>query len=93
MKEILFVIWLSFVFINFLYFAVICVVSTSRFKERYPGKKIRKSSPGELILALITVLLLSIIPILHLVYGFAYIFCYETIVEKSVENLANKIEY
>lgn len=93
MKEILFVIWLSFVFINFLYFAVICAVSASRFKERHPDKKPRKPKPIELILSLITILLLSMIPIFHLVSGFAYIFCYESIIEKSVENLESKIEY
>ena len=93
MKEILFVIWLSFVFINFLYFAIICAVATSRFKERHPNKKPRKPKPIEFILSLVTILLLSMIPIFHLVSGFTYIFCYETIIEKSVENLEDKIEH
>lgn len=93
MKEILFTIWLSFVFIDCLYFAIICAVAASRFKKRYPDKKPRKSSPIELILSFITILLLSMIPIIHLIAGFTYIFCYETIIEKSVENLEDKIEH
>ena len=93
MKETLFTIWLSFIFINLLYFIIICAVSASRFKERYPGKKTRKTKPIELILSLITILLLSTIPIMHLVSGLAYIFYYETIIEKSVESLARKIEH
>lgn len=92
MKEILFVIWLAFVFIDLLYFAVIVLVAAKRFKEMYPNKKTRKPSPGKLVMSCMTILFTSIIPIIHIAFGCVYMFYYDTIINKTIKTLIDNIE-
>lgn len=80
--------------------SVLCYVSTivmgfiakARFRQTYATAKLRPVPIIEKIFSLFRSLVLSCIPIFHILMLMTYIFLYDKVIEKTVYTLVERIE-
>lgn len=80
--------------------SILCYISTivmgfiakARFRQTYATAKVRPSPMIEKIFGLFRALVMSCIPIFHILMLMAYIFLYDKVIEKTVYTLVERIE-
>ena len=85
------IIWLIVSILNLALFTILILVGAARYIKKYPGVHLKKAEPGELVLAIIRILFISLLPILNVIMIFTLIFGYEKILGIVMETLESNI--
>ena len=87
------IIWLIVTIIVFGLFCVLILDGARKYKEKHPKCKLKKSTPGDVIIAFLRVILVCIFPALNFIMMFILIFDYEKIMDMVMKALEeNTIE-
>ncbi len=83
-------VWLIVSILNFAAFIYIIFDGARRYRKENPGTRLKKPSTSRLFSALFRIIVISILPAIHLLLLLSFVFGYEAIMEKVMENLAEQ---
>ena len=72
-------------------FCSVVLTAKQVFYTKHPNAKLKPTSPGEKLYALLTTLVLCICPILHLLTGFVLLFQYDDVISSTIGKIEAKI--
>ena len=89
MKVIL-IIWLAFTATTFLFAIFGSIIATRRYEKKHPNEPLLRRSFAERIVALLRSIFMCAIPVYHILLFFGYLFVWDEIIEKAIENFENR---
>lgn len=89
MKTI-FVIWLTITIVTYLFGIFGSIIAVQRYEKKHPDKKLPCPSPVERIIAFLRSIIMSALPIFHIILFFTFLFAWDKTVERTVEIFENK---
>jgi TRAP-type C4-dicarboxylate transport system permease small subunit len=88
--KVIFIIWLAFTVMTFLFGIFGSIIAVQRYEKKHPNEKLPCPSPVERIIALLRSIIMSALPIFHIILFFAFLFAWDKVVERTVEIFENK---
>jgi hypothetical protein len=88
--KVIFIIWLAFTIMTYLFGVFGSIVAAQRYEKKHPNEKIFHSSLIERIIGLLRSIIMCALPVFHIVLFFEFLFAWDKIVEKTVENFENR---
>lgn len=88
--KVIFIIWLTFTIVTFLFGVLGSITAVQKYEKKHPDKKLPCPSPVERIIALLRSIVMSALPIFHIILFFAFVFAWDNVVERTVEIFENK---
>lgn len=89
MKTI-FIIWLAFTIMTYLFGIFSTIIAMQRYEKKHPNEKIPRPSPIERIIALLRSIIISALPIFHIILFFIFLFAWDKVVEETIKMFENK---
>lgn len=89
MKEI-FITWLTFTIMTYLFGIFGNIIATQRYEKKHPNKKIPRLSFIEGAVGFLRTIIMCALPIFHIILFFGFLFAWDKIIEKTVEDFENK---
>lgn len=81
------IIWLIVTIIVLGLFFVLILDGARKYKKKYPNCKFKKATPGDIIIAFLRIILISIFPAFNFIMMFILIFEYEKIMDMVMKAL------
>lgn len=88
--KVIFIIWLAFTITTYLFGVFGSIVAAQRYEKKHPNEKIPRPSFIERVIALLRSIIMSALPVFHIILFFAFLFAWDKVIEKTVENFENK---
>ena len=83
------IIWLAFTAMTFLFSIFGGIIATRRYEKKHPNELLRRSFV-ERIVALLRSIFMCAIPIYHILLFFGYLFVWDEIIEKAIEDFEGR---
>jgi TRAP-type C4-dicarboxylate transport system permease small subunit len=88
--KVIFIIWLAFTAMTFLFAVFGSIIATRKYEKKHPHEQILRRSFVERVVAFLRSIFMCAIPIFHILLFFGYLFAWDKIIEKTIENFENE---